>query len=176
MPACLAWQGSVHPAPGQELVYPGGARLNTRGGRSSATLEWARSQICSIASGVPASSLRGQLYTFQALPPEGCSGSQRHCLAACVHLQRPLSSLLPDIIVMQATFEPDICRDQLQVLTRCFCRLPWLVDPPLLRFSSPTCTAAVPQSCHSMPVTQHAGGVCMHLQAAAPAGAAACCP
>ena len=74
MPACLAWQASVHPAPGQELVYPGGARLNTRGGRSSATPEWARSQICGIASGVPASSLRGQLYTFQALPPEGRSG------------------------------------------------------------------------------------------------------
>ena len=51
----------------------------------------------------------------------------------------------PATIMMQARPELHVCRDWLQELTLCFCRLPWLVDPPLLRFSSPTCTQQSPR-------------------------------
>ena len=60
----------------------------------------------------------------------------------------------PDIVVMQARPEHHLCWDWLQVLTLCFCCLPWLVRRPLLRFSSPTCEQ---QSLRALPMPVEAG-------------------
>ena len=97
MPACLALQASAHPAQGQEVVYPGGARPNRRVGGFGDSLKREPSQSCSMAIGTrpQASSVNLALQALPSMTPGTVLLPGDTC-------KDPPQSGLPGIVVTQA--------------------------------------------------------------------------